>query len=231
MAILATIFAIGFVPQAVRPDLPAFPANPPTWSILAELAANALHALIFVRLSNRSLAITAAACLASLMLVAPDMNQGILTAELVPGLLRVGFSYAVGMLLWRVAGDGARVSPAAALIALPALLLIGSRLGGWYDFVFVALACPLILLGCLGQSKLGSYLGPLSFPLYAVHYPVANLVIDRGGSTWLAFLVVLAAAALCAFFYEPRGRSWAASLFRFGRVPLVGQETAPDRAA
>lgn len=230
-AIWMTILALGFIPQAIRPGLPAFPANPPTWSILVELAANALHALILVRLSNRALAIIAAACLASLMLLSPDVNKGILASELGLALLRIGFSYTVGMLLWRMAGDQARFSPAFALAAFPALVLIGSYFGGWYDFIFVAAACPLILLGCLGESRLGPYLGPLSFPLYAVHYPVGNLVIDRGGSTLVAFIATLAVAAICAFFFEPRGRSWTTPLLGIGRMLLAGRVSAPDRTA
>lgn len=230
-AIWMTVLALGFIPQAIRPGLPAFPANPPTWSILVELAANALHALILVRLSNRSLASIAVACLALLMLLSSDVNKGILADELGLAMLRIGFSYTVGMLLWRVAGDRPRLSPALALAAFPALVMIGSYFAGWYDFVFVAVVCPLILLGCLGESRLGPYLGPLSFPLYAVHYPVGNLVIDRGGSMWLAFIAALAVAAICAFFLEPRGRSWASPLLGIGRMLMAGRISAPDGTA
>jgi peptidoglycan/LPS O-acetylase OafA/YrhL len=219
------VTSLVFVPQRLQSDLPAFPSNPPAWSILAELAANTAHALILVRLSCRSLAIIAASCLGSLMLLTPDLDRGVMTGEFALGLLRVGFGYTLGVLLWRVWGDRALMRPTTALVALPALILLGSQLGGWYDFLFVALLCPLIILCCLGESKAGTFLGPLSFPLYAVHYPVTHwVIIVMGGPAWLAASLAILVSAPLALFFEPAGRRWARK--RFKQSLQVGAEPA-----
>jgi peptidoglycan/LPS O-acetylase OafA/YrhL len=206
---LMMVMALCFLPQPMWRDMPSFPSNPPTWSILAELAANAVHALVLVKLSNRALAAIAATCLIALMARSPDMDVGVMPSELGMGLVRIGFSYTVGILLWRVAGDSPRLACAPALLSLPLLILLGSQLAGWYDFLFVALLCPLILLGCLADTRLGALLGPLSFPLYATHYPVAHFVITvHRGPVWLALLLTLLVSAILAWAMEPGARRW-----------------------
>lgn len=208
-ATLMMAMALCFVPQSRWADMPAFPSNPPTWSILAELAANAVHALVLSRLPNRWLALFAASCLTALVLRSPDADVGAMSPELVLGMMRIGFSYTVGILLWRTAGSSPRIASAPALLGLPLAVLIGGELPGWYDFLFIALLCPLILLGCLAESRLGGWLGPLSFPLYATHYPVAHFVIIvHGGPVWLALVATIAVSAIFAWLMEPGARRW-----------------------
>jgi hypothetical protein len=89
-------------------------------------------------------------------------------------------TYCMGILFWRHWGQKqiARQFAALALVAMPILFWLGGlpRFAIWpFDFGFVLLACPLILLGGLslnGGGWLARWAGELSFPLYATHYAV-----------------------------------------------------------
>lgn len=210
VAMALFVLALLIAPQLWAPTYPAFPSNPPTWSISVELIANALHCLLFVRMSNAGLFAVSASCLAVLITFAPDFDVGVMPGDLWLGAARVGLSYPIGMLIWRLARDRPRCPPQYAILALPALILVSSQLGPWFDIAFVVLACPLILIGGLGRSRFGPALGAISFPLYAVHYPILRGVIDNGGSKWLAVILAIGVASLVAWRLEPRRRYSAA---------------------
>lgn len=85
-----------------------------------------------------------------------------------------------------------RVHPLIAVIALPAFALAGGHF--LIDLLFVAIISPLMLFGGLrwNAGKIGVASGALSFPLYAVHFPVMELFGPWIGSG----LAVIAAALL-----------------------------------
>lgn len=201
------LLALAFIPQMWSNIHPTFPSNPPAWSICAELVANLAHAVVLVRLSNLALASFASACFLALLALAPSMDVGAMPSNLLLGFARIGFSYSVGMLIWRKFGDREQSSTSIAIIVLPLSIIAASQLGPWFDFAFVALACPIILVAGIGPSRIGPSLGALSFPLYAVHYPIVWEVIINGGPKWFAVALALAAAAVVAFYFEPGIRS------------------------
>lgn len=165
-----------------------FPLNVPGWSVFFELLANLAHGLVLWRWNMRALSLLAALFLALLVLCGlhwGSLDIGGRPANLVGGIARVGFAYTVGMMLWRGWKDrpALYIPPALSLLAMPVLFIAPSRLGfaGWkFDLAFVALVCPLLLCGglCFPSSpstpagRLASYAGALSFPLYAVHFPI-----------------------------------------------------------
>lgn len=184
-----------------------FPLNPPAWSIVFELIANALHAAVLHRLPVRWLGAIVAACAAGLILTANSLDVGIDRSTVLLGLPRVLMSYALGVALWRLRGQmprlpgwlGIAVLPGAVLV-LPLLHL--PALSG--DLAFALLVSPLAMiagLSPLGRGRAGlTRLGWLSFPLYAVHYPVLMLlgewtgpvpaVLAAIGAAWLTGLLV-----------------------------------------
>ena len=177
-ALIACLMGLLLVPW-LGSDKGLFPLNPPAWSILFELFANALHAAVLCRLPTRWLLTISAVCAAILIARAPNLDLGAVREFAVLGIPRVVMSYALGVALWRLrvllprvpAWIGMALLPAA-IFALP-LTALPPLLG---DLGFTLIAAPLALIA--GLSPLGAgrralvWLGWLSFPLYAVHYPV-----------------------------------------------------------
>lgn len=166
-----------------------FPLNGPQWSLLMELLANLAHALLLVRLTSRKLAavtgVFGVALLASILRGNADYW---LLAE-----LRVGFSYSLGVLFAR----GYRHGTFAALSGVgwqwPAMLTAGAVLAlpfvpmsktiGEAAVIFVvfpaAFACAIGARLPAARAPASLWLGRLSYPLYAVHEPITNMVASN----------------------------------------------------
>lgn len=169
----------------------AFPLNVPAWSIFYELVANLVHAALLWRHSTALVTCLALVCFAALACYVPKLGSldiGAHKGELLAGMARVGFTYCLGIVLWRTWGE--RKLPA--ITALPALLFMPwafaqapADLAHWwqFDLAFVVIAAPLLLIAGLSMrggelfAKLG---GELSFPLYATHYPTLYWCRDAG---------------------------------------------------
>ncbi len=184
-----------------------FPLNAPAWSIFFELVANVIHGMVLWKLRSRALLAIVLVCLCGLAFKALDygnLDVGAGKGEFVVGLLRVGFSYTLGILLWRHWGER-KVHRSAGWLALVAMpILFASITHGvmrpWEtDLTFVTLASPLILVGGLairGGGRLAALAGDLSFPLYATHFPVLYIARDLGlsGDASIAACLVVAGA-------------------------------------
>lgn len=203
-ATFAKVFVVNMLLLPALGEKEFFPLNLPAWSIFFELLANLAHGFVLWRLGTRGLIALAALCLIGLgwqVQAFGNLNLGAGAGEFLAGVLRVGFSYTLGIVLWRVWGERRVrvVAGFAALIAMPILfaLPLGDQIPPWaFDLGFVAIASPLILIGGLtirsgGQSA--ALVGELSFPLYATHFPM--LYIGRAlnlGAAWsvLACLIM-----------------------------------------
>ena len=201
---LAILPIIGF---AIRLNVPA-------WSIFFELVANALHALIFARMGNAALLVLAGTS-AILLLVfardsALDVGQG---DAFLLGIPRVVMSYTIGIALWRILGDRPRCSPALAVLAVIALPLAiyaaGLKDGVEADLAFALLACPIILMASLAlkPSRAALFVGALSFPLYAVHYPVQAMILSTGASLSVAFAASILTGICAGIAFDKRSRA------------------------
>lgn len=206
--VLAALPNLLLLPSFVTAEL--FPLNTPAWSIFFELVANAVHAVLGHRMAMPALALMIAVLAALLMVtgaVSGNLDVGSRAANMGGGFVRVGASYGLGVLLWRWHGDRPplAVPPALALVAMPVLFAAADRLGlnGWqFDMVFVLVVSPLLLWGGLGATgrlpasteRACLVAGALSFPLYAVHYPVLLAAESLGLAAWAAPLVAIAAA-------------------------------------
>lgn len=187
-----------------------FSLNTPAWSIFFELIANLVHVVVLHRLSQRALGMLVALfglAVAACGILYGDLDLGSQAENMVGGFARVGFSYGLGLLIWRRYRDKPPlpVPPLLALAAMPVLFAGVTiwKLEGWgFDFGFVLVGGPLLLWGGLtlaqnaGQrlQALCMAAGALSFPLYAVHYPVL-LAAEAAGLArgWGPFAAVLVA--------------------------------------
>lgn len=152
-----------------------FALNPPAWSIFFELFANVVHAFVrkrpwpFIWL----IALTT-------MAVSKDMGAGPTPEDFLGGFGRVLVSYAMGVLLfeWWRDEPPIKLPPWWSGLMLLLLLPISST---WFYYGFVFIACPLMMASALRwQPRWGTFVGDLSFPLYAVHYPVLLLLHQLG---------------------------------------------------
>ncbi len=249
-AMLALLCALLFIPAApgaryeVRGNGEMFPLNGPSWSLFFEYIGNLLYAFFIRRLGARGLAALAALSGAGLawFALSDAAGYGMLgvgwrldAANFAGGLLRMLFPFTLGVLLSRrfrpAKAGGSFWLCGAALAALFCVPCIEGKaavsLNGLYEAACIFLAFPLLVwLAASGQaagplaSRLCRLAGDISYPLYAVHYPVMYLfyawLVRRGcrtiGEAWPAALAAYAAslllAWLCLKFYDEPVRRW-----------------------
>ncbi len=242
VAMLLGMFMLPLYPGAaadVRGNGEMFPLNGPTWSLFFEYIGNVLYALLLRRLPTRWLALLAAVTGSLLTYIAVGdgylgVGWSMVDGGLWTGLVRMLFPYTVGMLMARVfrplkGMSGTFWICGAVIFIVGCLPLLFGDLQPWQSGVYDAL-CVILVFPCLvwlgaSQQSLGAatrrvshFLGELSYPLYAVHYPLmylfyahigfdGNLVsITRMSDVWhvaIALpLVCILLAWVCWRFYD-----------------------------
>lgn len=232
-----------------------FPLNPPAWSLFFELAANMVYALLLRHLNARMLwliVLGSAAGLALLLYAEPaaGLHGGYTPATLLTGLLRVGFGFFAGVLLWRAYVARARprrLPPAAgwAAVLLAAALLLARTAGplaAAYDLLAVLLLFPALVwlamhAGAGAGARLCAWLGALSYPLYVLHVPAARLLngsLEKGlhlaVADWFPYVGVGLLALLlpaCVLIERHVDAPLRARLLRRLRSPAAGIQSAP----
>lgn len=158
--------------------------NVPAWSIAYELVANAAHFLFVRRLTLPVLAVVLV--IGALGTVYFGLRNGNLNLgwnrDVAGGVVRTIFGFSLGLLAFRLPISWVPKVPAwccglvlAVLLALPRL----SGIGRIQDMLVVLLAFPPLLVlsirSVTGPAWLTAAfrgLGRLSYPLYAVHFPI-----------------------------------------------------------
>jgi len=204
--------------------------NSPSWSLMFEYIANIAFALLLWRLERRALATITAMAAAALVATAwynGSLQTGWAWDTIQFGLVRVSFSFAMGLLLFRC---GARLrSPfgfASLSAVLVALFLMPFGPYNWqFEAAAVVVAFPLIIAfgaGCETTSRMAracALLGRLSYPLYILHYPFVHVfgnyhwthgfsptILPWAIAGTTLFLVAFAYAALVL--YDEPVRAW-----------------------
>ena len=160
------------------------PVNGPAWSLLFELVANLLHVLVWRWLTIPVLIGIVGGSAAWLMAAAAyyeNLDLGWRWAGLDGGLPRVLFSYFIGVLIFRIKRRGVlrEVSPWWLLAALA--LIFAWKSGPVTDMLTVLVAFPVIVWLALNYQPKEQmrrpleWLGAVSYPLYAIHYPIYHL--------------------------------------------------------
>lgn len=180
----------------VRGNGEMFPLNGPSWSLFFEYIGNILYALLLRRLPTRWLAVLAAltgCCLVDIAVSDGYLGVGwsMVDGGLWTGLVRMLFPYTAGMLMARVFRPVKGVRAAfwicgAIIFMVGCVPLAFGELQPWQNGLYDAL-CAILVFPCLvwlGASQLSTgdathrvshFLGELSYPLYAVHYPLMYL--------------------------------------------------------
>jgi peptidoglycan/LPS O-acetylase OafA/YrhL len=178
-----------------------FPANGPLWSLFFELLINVVWAIGFARRSIASLflVLTASALfLVSEIHTAGTGNLGMNRATFCGGLARVTFGFTAGVLIYRfrssirvpqiAAGNWILVACLSIIMTFPATIFFRQE---HYDLVCAVIIMPVIVLAGISQDSLGRVgrlSGELSYPLYALHYPVLSIVsgLHQTELSWMA---------------------------------------------
>ena len=256
MIMLALLCALFFIPATgtcyeIRGNGEMFPLNGPSWSLFFEYIGNILYALFIHRFSTRVLTVVtvvlgAALAAFAILDVSGYGNFGVGwtldTVNFTGGALRTLFPFSMGMLLSRKFKPkrvrGAFWICSAVLLALFAVPYIPGgapvSLNGIYESVCIIIVFPvLVWLGASGvttdrrSTAVCKFLGDISFPLYAVHYPFMYLFYSwlikeelyTLGETWHVVVCLYAwnvlVAWLCLKFYdEPLRRRLAARFIK-----------------
>lgn len=186
-----------------------FPVNIPAWTILYELACNTAHVLVLRRIRGAWL------CLLLLVLGVGEiwvcrhyagLNVGPRPETALAGVLRCLFAYVLGIALSRLVSRRALAWPAwsswLAVPAMPAILAASWALGvrvWWFDLGFVALVCPLMLVGALGLARFArsaGWLGQFAFPVFALQMPILQGSQHLGAGYWSGLALAMGGGVL-----------------------------------
>lgn len=224
-----------------------FPFDKPAWSLFFEIVVNILFGMVLFRLSFgklTSLVVLCGGALFAAIWALGHASAGFDWSGFSIGIVRTGFSFIGGMLIARVHPIFRRHRSALALTLPPALMavLLSDNTQSWdwlYDAIAVAVALPAItLLGAsldlpAGARRAGSILGDLSYPLYAVHYPIvqgAGFLLARRldlQPTFAALAIAVSALALAWVlmrFYDAPARRALSMAVAGGRINRAAVE-------
>ena len=252
LALLCAIFFIPAVPGAgydIRGNGEMFPLNGPSWSLFFEYIGNILYALFMHRLGNKAL--TALVILSGIAIAWFAMfdvaGYGMIGVgwtldgvNFLGGLLRMLFPFSLGMLLSRYFKP-IRIRGAFWICAFVLLVLfcvpyidggIVISFNGLFETICILMVFPLLVwIGASGKTtdkrstQICKFSGDISFPLYAVHYPVMYLfyswLIENKyytfGEIWPMALVVYVGSVLLAYatlkLYDEPVRKWLTKRF------------------
>lgn len=247
LALLLAMFFIPAYPGAgydVRGNGEMFSLNGPSWSLFFEYIGNLLYALFIHRLGNKAL--TVLVILLGLGLswfaLSDVVGYGMIGVgwtldglNFWGGMLRMLFPFTLGMLISRnfrpFKVRGAFWICSVILLALFCVPYIEGHspvcLNRVFEMVCIVVIFPmLVCLGASGQTtdkrstRICKFLGDISYPLYAIHYPLMYLfyawLIENKlytlGETWpmaaLVYFGSIVLAYLCLKLYDEPVRKW-----------------------
>lgn len=252
LSLLLAMFFIPAYPGAgydVRGNGEMFSLNGPSWSLFFEYIGNLLYALFIHRLSNKALTVLVVLFGLGLSWFALSdvVGYGMIGVgwtldglNFWGGMLRMLFPFTLGMLISRnfrpFKVRGAFWICSVILLVLFCVPYIGGHspvcLNGVFEMVCIVLIFPmLVCLGASGQTtdkrstRICKFLGDISYPLYAIHYPLMYLfyawLIENKlytlGETWpmaaLVYFGSIVLACLCLKLYDEPVRKWLGKKF------------------
>lgn len=223
--------------------------NPPAWSLFYELIANGAYAAVMCRRQRTAAHYRAASHLVLFVITLAgligvvvsaamlgDLDRGVVLGDWPVALARITFSFTIGLLLHRTRDRWLTKTPelampwllAACLILLAPDVSSGAR--AIYDIAFVTLASPVLVM-LAARSRLpgrwadwATWLGIVSYPLYAVHAPIKHLIETFFPTTFLSMLALSAGisvllAIAVGFVIDPALRGWISSRRRSQAQP------------
>lgn len=220
-----------------------FPVNGPQWSLMWELAINAVHAAVVRHLTTPVLIAIIALAAGALIwtsLFFGSLDVGWSRTNLWGALPRVLYSFGVGLLIFRAHTRGftpLKVPYAVIVIALIACMFRAlPSIGGFAirDLVIVLVILPALVILAIASplsarwERWAIWLGALSYPLYAIHVPLLrgfNVIVDalpddwQTPAWWVSLALTLGLAVLFERFYDAPIRRWISNRRRVSQDP------------
>ncbi|WP_454886590.1 acyltransferase family protein [Sphingomonas oryzagri] len=193
------------------------PLNAAGWSLILELVVNLLYARFWRHLTNRLLSGIVVAAGLALMAMSTHhggIDMGSTWGSIAGGLVRVTYSFALGVLILRAYDGRVWTGWASAIPPLALIPILAMNRGGlWFDLVAALVLLPLIVWAGL-RLEPGPWLGKLfrwgglvSYALYALHGPVLKFArleivrhVEHSREAFLiaGLLVIAALLPICA---------------------------------
>lgn len=239
---LVTLLGLFMIPSPasleVRGNTETFPLNGPQWSLFIEYVGSLLYGLLLHKLSTKWLRVWVACAIVSIAGFALLTEDGGIAygwssepVNFMGGFLRMLYAYPMGLLMARMFrerqpkplhGHVFLLSSLALVVLLGLPFLGGKDTETIYQLVCIFSFFPTIIWCAArgvvtgSKQKAVSFLGRLSYPLYAVHYPFVYLFITWIGRSghpyegysqpWIAVIITMAAsllvATLCLLYYD-----------------------------
>lgn len=189
-----------------------FPFDPPQWSLFFELVINGLFATVLFRLRSAFVLIVAAILgVIYLYFGLYTLGSGIIGAgwsQMWLAFCRVGFSFPLGMVLARAFTSSNRTTSLWGLLPiglLASLLLMPAPNHQHWLFDAFCIYCFMGVIVWLGATlelptalkPIAAFLGDVSFPLYAIHYPLLRIFFYATTRLFHIPVLVTGPAYLC----------------------------------
>lgn len=227
LAVVAGCLALP-LPFATSMEHTIFPLNGPVWSICFELIANVVLVVAWKLAKPRGLmwAVLVPSCLLMILIsmTVGTVNIGFWVGNWFYGVPRALFSFSAGVLLFTSPVKFPRL-PAylfpCALLAIFMIPDIPRPAGTELDLAIIVLAFPFLVGSAAASEPLRlpriayALPGELSYPIYAIHYPIVRVVtsmlkhrgLSVGGRLTVAatalVVICLLAGALWQFYDKP----------------------------
>ena len=195
-----------------------FHLNPPAWSLFWEYIANIGYALILVKLRKKALWILT--ILAAIALCLEAYRAGYLAVgwggnTFIGGAIRVGFSFLMGILIYRsnwIFTSKLGFLTIGCFLLLTFIVPFSEKTSPFVDPLIVILVFPLLVgFGAGAQLKpafksVCRFSGAVSYPLYMVHYPFIWLFMSWAESAkptlnQMTVVIIISIPLLVAFAY------------------------------
>jgi peptidoglycan/LPS O-acetylase OafA/YrhL len=201
-----------------------YPLNQPAWTLFFEVLANILYVFLFPVLNKKLLLAIIAVSFTGLVI---DVLHPCAHGHMLNGLSRVGFSFFLGVLMWRLnLPRFIRQIPSWAVLALCLALLFSPTGGQFYPIVYLALlglGFPAVVYLALQTQPpplwrpLYQLMGDTCYPVYLMHTALFILIFsvlaprygwELGAAARIIFTIVLVAlcSALNRYFDTPLRR-------------------------
>ena len=244
-AVLLSLFLIPSpLSMDVRGNTEMYPLNGSHWSLFFEYIGSLLYGLMLRRLPTKWLKVWVVISILLLAIYAFLQEAGGLLygwssepVNMLGGLLRMLYAYPMGLLLARLFRERKPSSlqgyvflkSSVALIVILALPIIGGKtVETLFQLVCVVVFFPAIIWYAARGNATGmrqkviSFIGRLSYPLYAIHFPVICLQIsvvqgmdnlyEHSSQPWsvvpFTFIISLVLAIVAMLFYDEPLRRW-----------------------
>jgi peptidoglycan/LPS O-acetylase OafA/YrhL len=179
-----------------------FPFNYVAWSLFFEMAANLAYAVLLRNVSFKWMGVIALASglgLVAYVSTVGSMDVGWTSATFIGGFFRIGYSFFLGILVYRFfqyrpwAWKASHGTLLASIVTVAVLVLLGARISGPYRLAYelASVLClfPLLVLLSIGikpqpaLTKAFKFIGLMSYPIYVLHLPL-SLVYRNTVLTW-----------------------------------------------